>query len=314
MPNPLRGLFLAGLIFALSAAGGAPAAAEFDPEASRVSYSLEVDGLTSDLAILSTMAMPGEAIHIHVAANASADAGSFSEAQDGWIWRAPETPGLARLVFERRGEERVLNVFVLTPWENGAADSLNGYRIGTYASTPFRGLSTYVPPTGFIELTDELRETRISPHFTLGQFICKQQPGHDPTYLLISPATLMKLEEVLARVREAGHEVDTLTVMSGFRTPWYNASIGNHTTSSRHLFGGAADVFVDADGDGWMDDLTGDGKVDIADARELARLAEGLAGEQEDAQWRPGGIGIYSANSVHGPFVHIDSRGYRARW
>jgi len=27
-----------------------------------------------------------------------------------------------------------------------------------------------------------------------------------------------------------------------------------------------------------------------------------------------GGVGIYPANSAHGPFVHIDVRGTRARW
>jgi uncharacterized protein YcbK (DUF882 family) len=27
-----------------------------------------------------------------------------------------------------------------------------------------------------------------------------------------------------------------------------------------------------------------------------------------------GGIGIYKATSAHGPFVHIDVRGNRARW
>jgi hypothetical protein len=27
-----------------------------------------------------------------------------------------------------------------------------------------------------------------------------------------------------------------------------------------------------------------------------------------------GGCGVYIATSAHGPFVHIDARGYRARW
>ena len=312
MTIPHSGLVAGLLILLMSLAGLAPASAEAG--AGRVSYPMVLDGLSSDLAILSTMAMPGEAVRISVDAAASAEAGTLTETGDGWLWRAPDVPGLVRLTLERGGETRVLNVFVLTPWENGGRDSLNGYRIGAYSPTPFRGLAAYVPPAGFIHVTDELRETRVSPHFTLGQFLCKQQPGHDPTYALISPATRMKLEALLARVRAAGHAVDTLTVMSGFRTPWYNASIGNRTTSSRHLFGGAADVYVDADGDDRMDDLTGDGRVDIADAQELARLAEGLAAELDEAEWRPGGIGIYRANAVHGPFVHVDSRGYRARW
>jgi len=27
-----------------------------------------------------------------------------------------------------------------------------------------------------------------------------------------------------------------------------------------------------------------------------------------------GGAGVYTAASGHGPFIHIDTRGYRARW
>jgi hypothetical protein len=27
-----------------------------------------------------------------------------------------------------------------------------------------------------------------------------------------------------------------------------------------------------------------------------------------------GGMSIYRRNPVHGPFVHVDTRGYRARW
>ncbi|MEM1151664.1 MAG: D-Ala-D-Ala carboxypeptidase family metallohydrolase, partial [Pseudomonadota bacterium] len=166
----------------------------------------------------------------------------------------------------------------------------------------------------FIDAKPEMLGMEVSPNFTLGQFLCKQQPGHEPTYVLIRPAMLAKLEAVLDIVQSNGHDVGTLTVMSGFRTPWYNTSIGNRTASSRHLYGGAADVFVDANGDGWMDDLTGDGDVDIEDARALARWAEDGAQALGDDQWLVGGLGVYAANAVRGPFVHIDARGYKARW
>jgi hypothetical protein len=99
--------------------------------------------------------------------------------------------------------------------------------------------------------------------------------------------------------------------MSGFRTPAYNASIGNTTIYSRHLWGDAADVYVDADGDGRMDDLNGDGRHTVADARLLATWVEGLEARKS---WRPGGLASYRANAVHGPFVHVDARGTRARW
>ena len=101
--------------------------------------------------------------------------------------------------------------------------------------------------------------------------------------------------------------------MSGFRTPFYNAAIGNTTTSSRHLFGDAADIYIDHDQDGVMDDLDGDGRITRDDAVALASLASEIA-EADPSNWPNGGIGIYNANAVHGPFVHIDARGYRARW
>ena len=47
--------------------------------------------------------------------------------------------------------------------------------------------------------------------------------------------------------------------MSGYRTPFYNRSIGNQTRFSRHVYGDAADIYADDDGDGKMDDLDGDG-------------------------------------------------------
>ena len=58
--------------------------------------------------------------------------------------------------------------------------------------------------------------------------------------------------------------------MSGFRTPQYNVAGGNtggRAGLSRHMYGDAADVFIDNDGDGVMDDLNRDGRSSIEDAR-----------------------------------------------
>jgi len=99
---------------------------------------------------------------------------------------------------------------------------------------------------------------------------------------------------------------------AGFRTPAYNRAIGNATVYSRHLWGDAADIFVDRDGDGEMDDPNGDGRSSVADARALSALVERV--EAGDAALRPGGMGVYRRNATHGPFVHVDARGYRARW
>ena len=304
--------FFSALLTALIWLGTASSTlAAFDPQ--RTSIVLEVKGVKSDYAIFSVTAMPGEKLVIKTAASATAEDGSLARVPKGWLWTAPRKPGLVTIRFAHDGDQSRLNVFVLTPWHNGVSKSLNGFRIGSYRKTPFKGLKSYAAPSGFIEADASLLAVRVSPHFTLGQFKSKQQPDVEPAYLLINPATLLKLERLLEAVNNRGWEVDTLTVMSGFRTPYYNAAIGNKTTSSRHLYGGAADVFVDADGNDWMDDLNGDGVIDKKDAVVLADLAESLA-KRDPSAWRSGGLAAYAENSVRGPFVHLDARGYQARW
>jgi hypothetical protein len=77
------------------------------------------------------------------------------------------------------------------------------------------------------------------------------------------------------------------------------------------MFGDAADIFIDRDGNGRMDDLDGNGRVDTRDARVIL-----AAVDRVEAQYPGliGGAGIYAATAAHGPFIHIDTRGYRARW
>jgi uncharacterized protein YcbK (DUF882 family) len=105
-----------------------------------------------------------------------------------------------------------------------------------------------------------------------------------------------------------------MSVMSGFRTPQYNqrgVGAGGRAQNSRHQYGDAADVFVDNNRDGQMDDLDGDGRITTSDARLLARFVERVEARHPDLV---GGVGIYRATSAHGPFVHVDVRGVRARW
>jgi uncharacterized protein YcbK (DUF882 family) len=124
---------------------------------------------------------------------------------------------------------------------------------------------------------------------------------------------LLKLERLLAEAREAGIQVETIYVMSGYRTPFYNEAIGNQTINSRHTHADAADIYVDLDRDGRMDDLDGSGSVAVGDARHMAALVEGLVGQD---WYRPfvGGLGTYGPAPHRGPFIHVDTRGFQARW
>jgi uncharacterized protein YcbK (DUF882 family) len=102
--------------------------------------------------------------------------------------------------------------------------------------------------------------------------------------------------------------------MSGFRTPQYNAGGGDprgRAELSRHMYGDAADIFIDSDGDGRMDDLNHDHRVDVRDARVVEGAVDRVEREHPALV---GGCGVYVATAGHGPFTHVDTRGYRARW
>jgi len=263
--------------------------------------------------------MPGERLPIRVAdpdhaAFASAEGGRLIEREAGaWTWTAPDAPGLYPVTVRdvRNGRATTLNVFVKQPFDH-QSEWLNGYRIGRYAQEPRNGNQAYLPPPGFVEVTPELAEVPVSPHFTLGEFLCKQQSDF-PKYVLVEERLLLKLEQLLEQARAEGLTDEPFHIMSAFRTPYYNRKIGNRTTYSSHLYGMAADIFIDTTGDGRMDDLTGSGRVTVADAHRLAAVVDTVADGPEGESF-VGGLGIYAPRPHRGPFIHVDVRGEPARW
>ena len=232
-----------------------------------------------------------------------------------WRWRAPRQHGIvtAHLIGAGEPEPAVeLKLLVMVPASRVSAHGrLNGYRIGPYPARPLAGNPIYLPPPGFIEVTDENEDERLSPRFRLGQFASKQSQAF-PKYVVLEPALIVALEGLADRL-DVLDLPSTLHVMSGYRTPFYNHAIGN-VRYSLHQWGGAADVFVDEDEDGRMDDLNGDGQIDRRDAIALFQVANGLRPMARGAASFAGGLGIYGATRSHGPFVHVDVRGRPARW
>lgn len=292
---------------------------ESDFERGRADFSVQFDERVISHEIMTVSVMPGETVGVTVQSEPAAlyqinaRKGLFEAKGEGeWRFTAPETPGLYSFNITNvvTGASVRLQAFVLTPW-SPESEALDGYRIGKYRETALRGLETYDPPRGFIKVTEENKDVRLSPNFRLGQFLCKQTDAL-PQYVLVRARLLQRLERILAAVNDMGHSVSTLHIMSGYRTPFYNRSIGNTTDYSRHLYGDAADIFVDADGDNVMDDLDGDGRITERDAQLLAELVEEEATPAED--YIPGGMGVYGPASHRGPFVHVDLRGYEARW
>ena len=208
-----------------------------------------------------------------------------------------------------------VSLIVMKPFSAKVDGRIGSYRMGNWPDEGRTPRSpNYAPPKGFIEVTPENFGTRVSEHFTVGQFLTKDQGNVWPKYLVLDRRLLDKLELTIAELHQMGYPVKNFSIMSGFRTPQYNergVGSGGRSAVSRHQYGDASDVYPDDNGDGRMDDLNRDGRVDLKDAKVLASAAEAV--ERKNPQL-VGGVGIYPANSAHGPFVHIDARGTRARW
>ncbi len=304
---------LAALAPSASAWSGA-----FNPRT--VGFSIKVGDAVSSYDTLALFALPGERVEVVLAGGSSegfkleTPEPKAERVSDGaWHWTAPDRPGAYRLVLKDTdaGERMTLHVLVMVPRSEVKNGTLNGYRIGSYPEKAYKNLDIYRPPRGFVEVTQENADLAVSPHFTIRQFLCKQAGGY-PKYVVLRPELVLKLEMILQEVNRNGIRTDTFHVMSGYRTPFYNKSIGN-VKYSRHVWGGAADVFIDVDGNGMMDDLNGDKKTDWRDAKILYDLVDELYGKP---RYKPfvGGLGRYKKTAVRGPFVHVDVRGFRARW
>lgn len=222
-------------------------------------------------------------------------------------------PGLHIL---RDSAEKPLFTFItLRPFSDKVQGRVGPYRLGYWPEERRRTRSDrYSNPNGFIEVTPENQDTPVSEHFRLRDFLTKDQHNVWPKFLVLEEKLIDKLELVIGDLVSHGFDVRHLTVMSGFRTPNYNrkgVGRGGRADASRHQYGDAADVFVDNDRDGRMDDLNGDGRVDTRDARVLLDAVERVEAAHPHLV---GGAGVYSATRAHGPFTHIDARGTRARW
>lgn len=206
----------------------------------------------------------------------------------------------------------VETVFTMRSFGQKVRAWLNGYRLGYWPEEKGRLRSeAYRNPDGFIEVTPENEDTRVSEHFRLRDFISHDQQNVWPKYLVLREPLLDKLELVIEDLNDHGVNAEGLRIRSGFRTPARNQAVRGEGSArdSRHQFGDAADVYIDQVGNGRMSDLNGDGKVNVADVKMILDAVERVEGRYPELV---GGTGLYSGRN--GQFAHIDVRGVRARW
>jgi hypothetical protein len=244
-------------------------------------------------------------------------------AQDGRVAPAPKGSGIWSLVLKIGNAIKPItdfNVITMLPFSAKQRGRVGAYYIGSWPSEAgIRGpamapAASYANPAGFIEVTQANRSTLVSEHFKLGDFVTHDQANVWPKYIVLQQKLIDKLELVLTDLQTHGLDVHGVRVMSGFRTPQYNAGGGNtagRANLSRHMYGDASDIYIDDDGDGQMDDLNHDGRISIDDARVISAAVDRVEARHPELV---GGAGVYTAASGHGPFIHIDTRGYKARW
>jgi hypothetical protein len=203
----------------------------------------------------------------------------------------------------------------LLPFALKSGARVGDYRVGYWPAerrTPRAEM--YENPDGFIQVTPENEDTPVSEHFRLRDFLTHDQEGIWPKYMVLREEIVDKLELIIDDLKSHGQRVDRLVVMSGFRTPEYNAQgvgrRGGRARDSRHQFGDAADIYVD-NGSGSMADLNGDGRIDSRDAKVLLESVDRVEAAHPELV---GGAGVYRGTRAHGPFLHVDCRGEPARW
>jgi hypothetical protein len=288
-------------------------------------------------ATVTCKAQPAEATGCFASADSLWTAQGGRLEPDGAIL-TPRQPGLYRLAW-RSGDgkeaDRVLHVLVLCRAERSEADHRTTLRvlnqdIGSYGDPRESKIekiqqyaSRYQPPEYFAVLDSETLKLKVGRSLELGQlvaFIDRRGTDGKKIYTTTRHTNVMppskalceKLSLLMDRLQAQGVKVTHFWITSGFRTPTYNRSIGG-AAYSRHCYGDAVDLVIDENGDHHMDDLNGDGRVDKLDGSLIARVCQSL--EREGAV-AVGGIGVYEwdADDSVRSHVHIDCRGYPARW
>ncbi|HEV7596326.1 MAG TPA: D-Ala-D-Ala carboxypeptidase family metallohydrolase [Gemmatimonadaceae bacterium] len=220
---------------------------------------------------------------------------------------APPKAGFYRLALLKSGPHREiegLTLAVLVPFEEKEGAMLRGYRIGTYIAERVSGRQP--PPTGFLEITPADVDLPITKHLHVGDFLNHDQVGVWPSYAAVNPKLLDKLELVIQEIArwhgdKAVADIE-LDVHSGFRAPEHNQKIRRAARDSQHQYGDAADVAIDANGDG---------KITAIDSRMVGLAVEIVELKHPDLV---GGLGLYTSGHSSTNYVHIDVRGRRARW
>ncbi len=143
---------------------------------------------------------------------------------------------------------------------------------------------------------------KLVGNFRIKQFISRDKHynktllnKNKPIYWLVNPLLPKKMLELQEELKALGYDRDAFILRNSHRHPVRNQQVGG-ASKSRHMVGEAADLTIG--------DINKDGRYSEKDKQiVLDLLDEKIIGDL-------GGVGKYPGTRA----VHMDVRGYRARW
>jgi uncharacterized protein YcbK (DUF882 family) len=263
------------------------------------------------------LSLPGDRVEFPIAIAGSGDSLSYqwvsaidsSSAEPSRVLSAapviaPQRPGFYHLAIMRGPSREVLaepTLAVMVPFSQKLGGQVNGYRIGTYLAEKLG--AGHDRPIGFVEVRPEMLDLPVSRHLKLADFVTHDDQGDVwPKYVALNPRLLDKLELIFTDLGGRVRPDLAVDVHSGFRSPSHNAQVERAARDSRHQYGDAADLAIDADGDG---------RITMTDELLVMLAVERVEEAHPDLV---GGLGMYTSSRYRTPYVHIDARGKRSRW
>lgn len=280
-----------------------------DPIPAAPAFILEIDGSPLAAGMMAFVAEAGS--RVVVSCQDSVDwsfAGTRGSGRE-FCMELSRAHGIFALTAQNAGAVQEWAVIVPVSGRRMRTTTLNSYPMGFFGG--IESVTRRSIPDRFIELDSSTIGTRLSTHFAISDFLCTIR-GDWPQYMALDLRLVQKLEALLAVVKTHYPEARDIHIISGFRTPAYNAAIGNETDTSLHLYGKAADFWIE----GWpannlMDDVDRNKRIDVYDGEYIIGLIRSLEARGEVAA---GGASAYRWTESHGPYVHADTRGSAARW
>lgn len=111
-------------------------------------------------------------------------------------------------------------------------------------------------------------------------------------YFALDTKVIYLLLDIRKQMQESDLDPDEIHIISGYRTPDHNERVGGKS-ESRHQLGDAIDLMIG--------DVNRDQRKDREDKKAVVPVFNRVVGSK-------GGFGKYARS------LHIDTRGYRARW